>query len=462
MERIIIADTTLIQEESKYSFKEKIEIARQLEKLNVDVIELPEIINEKADILLVRTISSFVKNGVLSIGAGKTKESVDNAIKSLSFAKKGRIRIELPISPVGMEYICHKKAPKMLAWIEEIVSYAKENYQDVECSLEDATRADEGFIEKAINSAVKAGATSVTVCDTAGLLMPDCFGKMVANIAKDVQIPVGVMCSDNNGLAVANALMAVKNGAKCVKTSVCGDITSLDIFANMIKNCGESFGMEIAVKQTELHRIVKQISWITDNSKNIAKQVVAFMGDNSGLKLDANDDQDTVSQAVVKLGYELSQEDNVRVYEEFLKVAQKKGVVGAKELDAIVAIIAMQVPTTYKLISYVVNNGNVITSSAQLTVEKDGAKLHGVSIGNGPVEAAFLAIEQITSRHFELDDFQIQSVTEGNKALGQAVVKLRANGKLYSGNGLSTDIIGASIKAYLSAVNKIVYEEMDV
>ena len=121
--------------------------------------------------------------------------------------------------------------------------------------------------------------------------------------------------------------------------------------------------------------------------------------------------------------------------------------------------MALQVPATYKLVSYVINSGNILPASAQITLEKDGESLQGISIGDGPVNSAFLSIEQIIGSHFELDDFKIKSVTEGKEAMGQAIVRLRQNGKLYSGNGISTDIIEASIKAYLNAVNKIVYEE---
>ena len=148
------------------------------------------------------------------------------------------------------------------------------------------------------------------------------------------------------------------------------------------------------------------------------------------------------------------------MYEEFKKLAEKKERVGAKELDAIVATVALQVPPTYKLLSYVINTGNIITASAQIKVLKsDGSEAEGVSMGDGPIDAAFRAIEQITGNHYELDDFQIQSVTEGREAMGSALIRLREGGKLYSGSGISTDIIGASISAYLGAVNKIVYEE---
>ena len=166
----------------------------------------------------------------------------------------------------------------------------------------------------------------------------------------------------------------------------------------------------------------------------------------------------TVSKAVKNLGYELSSDDLSKVYEEFCRISRKKPV-GAKELDAIVASAALQVPTTYFLESYVINSGNIIPATANITMTKNGERISGLAGGDGPIDAAFLAIEQIVGHHYELDDFQIQSVTEGQEAMGSALVKLRNDGKLYSGKGISTDIIGASIRAYLNALNKIVYEE---
>ena len=136
----------------------------------------------------------------------------------------------------------------------------------------------------------------------------------------------------------------------------------------------------------------------------------------------------------------------------------KKRSVRTKELEAIIATTALQVPPAYKLISYVTNSGNVISSMADVKLEKNGKELEGVCVGDGPIDAAFKAIEQIIGHHYELDDFQIQSVTEGREAVGSAIVKLRSEGKLYSGQGISTDIIGASIRAYINALNKIVYE----
>ena len=459
--KIKIQDKTLSGNQS-FSFKEKIEIARQLEKLGVDAIELPAIKNVKTDILLVKTIASFVKNSVISVSAGYGVESLNNAIHSLSTAAKPRIRVEVPVSTVGMEYTCHMKAPKMLETVTELVGEAKNHFDDIEFCAVDATRAEEDFLKDIITSAVGAGATTVTVCDNNAVMIPDDFGKFVAQIKS--YIPEGVSLSvsaeDKNGLAAANGVSALKNGAVGIKTDVTGDGISLETAGNIIKNCGAVNDFESGLKYTEMHRILKQIGWIIKSAKSETSSVTVRDADESGIMLDKNDSKESVQTAVLQLGYDLTEEDMVKVYEEFLRVAEKK-TVGAKELDAVVASVALQVPPTYKLISYVINSGNVITATAQITVEKDGKEIQGICLGDGPIDAAFLAVEQIVGHHYELDDFQIQSVTEGKQALGSAIVKLRNNGKLYSGNGISTDILGAGVRAYINAVNKIVYEEVN-
>ncbi|MBQ9859718.1 MAG: hypothetical protein IJO76_03455 [Clostridia bacterium] len=453
MKTIKIADTTLCRE-GTFTFREKIEIARQLEKLQVDVIDLPAITEVRSDTLLVRTMTSFVKHSVLSVAAGLTEESIDLAAAALEGAAKPRIRIELPVSPVGMEYTCHKKPDKMLAWIATAVSAAKAKGVEVEFCAVDATRADDGYLEQAIAVAEQSGADCIAVCDSTGQRLPDDFAAFTAALPTNVPLAVG--CDNKNGLACAQAILAVQAGAACVKTAIGGNTVPLETFAAMVNNCGDHYGFACGLKTTELHRIIKQIGWIADRTRGEAAATVSALRED--ILLDAKDDQAAVTAAVAKLGYDLSDEDLTKVYEEFCRVAEKKAV-AAKELEAIVASVALQVPDTYRLVSYVVNNGNIISTSAQITLQKGEETLQSVCIGDGPVDAAFRAIDQIVGHHYELDDFQIQSVTEGKEAVGQALVKLRDRGNLYSGTGISTDIIGAGIRAYLNAVNKIVYEE---
>lgn len=460
MKNIKISDMTLCRN-TALSFKERIETARLLERLKVDSIELPAIDNVKSDTLLIRTIASFVKESTLSVCAGFTVEGVELAAAALSTTANPEIRIELPMSPVGMEYTCHKKAPAMLTLITDMVTAAKAKCNNVQFCAVDATRAEDGFLADAINTAISAGATCVTVCDTSGEMLPDTFAEFVAtlkaNIPATENINFGVMCEDKNGMATAATILAVKLGADTVKTAVLGGITNLETFAGLVKNCGNTCGFSCNIKHTETGRIVKQIARILDHSSSATVSSASNDSENA-IQLDASDDRDAVAAAVETLGYDLSDEDMSKVYEEFCRIAAKKRV-GAKELEAIVASTALQVPPTYKLVSYVINNGNIISSSAQIRLAKGDTELEGICIGDGPVDAAFRAIEQIIGRHYELDDFQIQTVTEGRDSMGSAIVRLREGGSIYSGTGISTDILGASIRAYIGALNKIVYEE---
>ncbi len=455
MEKIRVA-TKLCGNENDLSFKEKFEIARLLEKLCVSVIEFPELSDGKEDSLLLRTCASFVKNSILSV-AVSSQASVDAAAAALAGVKNTALRVEASLSPVGMEYLHHKKAPKMLEWIPEIIAAAKKKSARVYFCALDATRAEEDVLKAALLAAEQAGANAVYLSDDAGEMLPDEFALFAEKYAKMLSIPVGVACSDKSGFALSSAVLAVKKGVKAVRTVLSEDGVSLEALAECIKNSGNKNGLATDITYTELHRASKQIAQILSGSEGKSPLASATTLEQK-ITLDDKDDKETVAEATVKIGYDLSEEDKDKVYEEFLRVAAKKRV-GAKELDAIVASVALQVPATYKLESYVVNNGNIIRASAQITLSKAGEKMQGVMLGDGPVDAAFLCLEQIIGRHFELDDFEIQSVTEGKEAMGSALVKLRKDGKLYSGKGISTDIIGASIRAYLSAVNKIVYEE---
>ena len=455
MEKIRVA-TKLCGNDNDLSFKEKFEIARLLEKLCVTVIEFPELSDSKEDALLLRTCASAVKSSILSV-AVKDAASIETAVSALAGVKNFALRVEASLSPVGMEYFHHKKAPKMLEWIPEIVAAAKAKSSRVYFCALDATRAEEDVLKAALLAAEKAGANAVYLSDDAGEMLPDEFALFAEKYVSMLSIPVGVACSDKSGFALSSAMLAVKKGVKAVRTVVAGDGVSLETLAESVKNSGNRNGIATDITYTELHRASKQISQILSGSEGKSPIATASSFEQK-ISLDDKDDKATVIDATVKIGYDLSDEDKDKVYEEFLRVAAKKRV-GAKELDAIVASVALQVPATYKLESYVVNNGNIIRASAQITLTKNGERMQGIMMGDGPIDAAFLCLESIIGKHFELDDFEIQSVTEGKEAMGSALVKLRKDGKLYSGKGISTDIIGASIRAYISAVNKIAYEE---
>ena len=455
MNHIKIADTTLSDAKSSLTFKQKREIARKLERLGVDAVELPEIGAAKADSLLVRTAASFVKGSVLSVAATTSIDAIDRAAEALATAARPRIRVELPMTASIMEYTLHIKQPKMCDYVSKMVAKAKTVCDDVEFTAVDATRAEEDFLKEALRTAVEAGASEITLCDDAAILLPDDFATFVARITEGINVPVGVMCNNKNGVATAAAILAVKNGAACVKTSIGGEATPLRDFGSLVKDIRENYGITADIRATELHRAIDQIEWIINGRTQnaVSREII-----DDGIRLSSSDTIETIRDNVEKLGYDLSDEDIQKVYGEFLRIARKKNV-GIKELDAIVASAALQVPETYTIESYVINSGNQITSSAQISLNREGRTVQGIAIGDGPIDAAFHAIEQIIGRRFELDDFSIRTVTQEKEAMGSALVRLRVGGKIYSGTGLSTDIVGASVRAYISAVNKIVYEE---
>ncbi len=466
MRKLQLIDMTLRRMTSgarEMTFKEKLEIARTLDRLKVDAIELAPVSGSKADLLANRTVASMVSarvSAAVDISAGNIEETWD----SIRSAKDPSLNLLVPVSTVLMEYSCHKKAPAMLEAAAEMVSRARFHCEHVEVSCVDATRAEEDFLCSMIEGAVRAGADRITVCDTAGIMLPDEFGAFIGNIRRRVPSLEGiefcVQISDEISMALSCAAAAVREGATGIKcTAVKGAFPALEEAARFIRVKGNDLGVTCGLRDTEIHRAVTQIAQILEPAEETGRFTNMIPEDTAGICLDSSDTAADIVRAARQLGYELSEEDSARVYESFRRVAEKKHFVGTKELDAIIASTAMQVPPTYKILNYVINSGNVITATANILMEKGGVQTRGVAIGDGPIDAAFQAIEQIIGHHYELDDFQIQTVTEGRDAMGSALVKLRSGGRVYSGNGISTDIIGASVRAYVSALNKIAYEE---
>ena len=470
MKNIRIGDVTMKQRTGEFSlsFKEKIELAKLLDKVGVSVIELEGISQPKIDSLRIKSIAMAVQNSAVAVPVGLCEESVQQVWNALRIAKKPRLQVCAPVSSVQMEYLFHKKPEAMLASVADTVAACRKVCTDVEFVADDATRSDVEFLSEVINAAIRSGATTVTLCDTAGTMLPGEFTAFINGIREQTpamqQVSLGVSCSNALSMADSCVIAALRCGAAEIKAAAYSvDTASLANVSKVISARGDSFGASCSVRTTQLGRTINQIAWMcqTGRSKNSPFDN-GVREDDAGIYLTQHDDLAAVLKAVERLGYDLSEEDGLRVFEAFRGIAAKKETVSIKELDAIVASAAMQVPSTYVLDTYVITAGNTISSTAHLKLKKADVCQEGVSIGDGPIDAAFLAIESITGRHYELDDFQIQAVTEGREAMGQTVVKLRSGGKLYSGRGISTDIVGASIRAYISALNKIVYEEEEV
>ncbi len=470
MKTIRISDVTMKQvtEEISLSFKEKIELAKLLDRLGTSVIELEGVGTSRVDALRVKSISAAVQESIVAVPVELEPESVRRTMEALAQARHPRLQVCAGVSSVQMEYLHHKKPDAMVEAIARTVAECRGCCADVEFVADDATRSEPAFLARVIRAALDAGAGTITVCEAAGDMLPREFAEFVRRLYEMVpqlrDVTLGVCCSDGLSMADACAIAAVSQGAGELKAAAypVGN-ASLGNIARILHAKAPAFRADTTVQVTRLSRTLGQIAWMCQSGAKKASPFESDLRDDgSGIFLTAHDDAAAVAKVVKRLGYELSEEDMNRVCKAFASIAAKKERVTAKELDAIVAAAAMQVPATYVLESYVVTAGSAISATAHLRLRKNGELLEGVFLGGGPIDAAFLAIGQLTECRCELDDFEIQAVTEGREAMGQTVVKLRSGGRLYSGQGISIDIVGASIRAYLSALNKIAYEEAEV
>ena len=461
MRTINTADITLkkLSEDRAISllFREKSAIANCADALGVGAIELPAVKNLREDTIIYKTIAQNVQNATLAIPVGFNKEDVASVWECVKEAKKPRLQVELPVSTIQMEYTYHVKQAAMLEKIAELVKTAKTYCADVEFSALDATRADMDFLISALKEAEANGANIVTVCDDAGVSTPEQIADLLVKVKEAVSVPVSVQVSDRINMGVASAFAAISKGADGIKCAMAGkDVLLTAEFSDAMCACGSQIGTQIKLDTTKIHASIDDM---VSNINHDSYENEQTISEKKKILLDSDSSVAQVAQAATVLGYELSDSDVGNVYKALMQVCEKKGAVGSKEFEALIASSAMQAPSTYHFETYTTTSSNVANSMSQVTLKCNDEIICGVANGDGPIDSAFRAIEQCIGHHYELDDFQVQSVTEGKEALGSALVRLRNNGKLYSGNGTSTDIVAASIRAYINALNKIVFEE---
>ena len=468
MRKVSVCDISVRKSEefsgSPLPFRVKIEIAKFLSKLGVSVIETAPVRNDRTDYFLVRSLAGAIGGSTVSVPVDiMDPEGPSRSWDALKDAARPRLQVPVPVSTVQMEYFCHMKPAGILELVSSRVKACSELCPEVEFVAEDFGRANEDFLFNAIKAAVDAGASVVTVADAAGNLLPDEFFALIKRV-KDVLpegVRLGVYCSNISYLANACAIAAVRAGADEIKTMAFGCSTvSLEQFPRMLDVTSDRCGAECSLKLTELQHTIARIHKLCDACQSKSPTAVSVRDDEaSAVSLSVRDDMDTVLRNLARMGYDLSEEDSRKVYEAFARISSDNDIIGAKEIDAIVASVAFQVPCTYNLESFVINTGNILTPTCHIKIRKGEENLESVCIGDGPVDAAFLAIDQVIGKHYELDDFQIRAVTEGREAMGETIVRLRYDGRVYSGRGVSKDIVESSLIAYLNAVNKVAYEE---
>lgn len=449
--KIEIIDGTLCGQRGLL-FREKTAIAKKADGYGADILLLPPVTKRKEDEIIVKTVSSALSRASVAI-LGTNRDEV-KAAAVIAAGCGGTVIVELPVSPATMEYSFHVKDEGMKKLITEFVSLVCQSGAKAGFCASDATRTDPVALCGFCAAAQQAGASFVVLSDDACAAFPEDFAALVGNVAEAAAVPVFVRPSNGTGLGLACALESIKAGASGVFCDAEGKTVSTSALSELLREHGDRLGVVSGLRFTETKNDTKTIIDIIAGEKN-AEERSASTGT---VLLDENSGPVQIKTAAETLGYELTDDDLVQVCAAVSRVCVKKGTVGVKEFEAIIASSARQVPSTYHVESYTVTSGNMTGAMAHVVLTNSEGRIESVAYGDGPIDSAFHALEQCIGLHFELDDFQIQAVTEGREALGSAIVRLRSDGVLYSGNGISTDIVGASIRAYVNALNKIVFE----
>ncbi len=499
MRRITIFDTTLRDGEqapgASLTPPEKVEIAKQLARLGVDVIEGGFPYASPGDAQAVRMIAEAIKGGpIIAALARSLPGDIDAAAKALAPAKRKRIHVFLATSPIHRKFKLHKAQAEIVRQAVEAVKYAKKFSQDVEFSPEDASRTEPEFLHEVLEAVIKAGATTVNIPDTVGFAVPEEFGRLIRGIVEQVpnihRAVVSVHCHNDLGLSVPNSLAAIANGAGQVECTVNGigeraGNASLEEIVMSLKIRKDFYKVTTGIDTTQIHKSSRLVSSLTGM---IVQPNKAIVGENafrheSGIHQDGvlkhaktyeimrpqdvGLSQSTLvlgklsgRHAFVKrlgnLGFKLSAQEVDRAFARFKALADKK-----KEVfdDDLIALVEDELPLgqeTYKL-SYVHTvSGSDTVPTATIRLTKEGKTLQDSATGDGPVDACYRTIDRMTGLTPELADYTLHSVTKGRDALGEVSVKLRRQGMEVTGRGASTDIIEASAKAYVNAVNKLV------
>lgn len=505
MERIVkIFDTTLRDGEQSpgcsMNLKEKIEMATQLERMNVDIIEAGFAAASPGDLMAIQEISKHIKNCTIASLARSNKDDIDKAWESLKYAVHPRIHVFIATSPIHMEYKLNMTPEQVVKTTEELVSYAKSKCSDIEFSCEDATRSDVDFIARVIDTAIKAGATTINIPDTVGYTTPDEYYNFIVSITEKCpaikSVDISVHCHNDLGMGVANTLAAIKAGATQIECTVNGigeraGNAALEEIVMAIKTRKDYFKADTRIDTKQIMRSSNLLTRITGIKVQPNKAIVgnnAFSHesgihqhgvlknkqtyeimtpesvglDKNKLVLGKHSGRHAFRDKLEQLGYKLTNEELDEAFKKFKALADKKKDVFDKDIEALVSRQKIDVPRTYELHNYVINTGNVITPTATVSIKKDKMIREEVATGDGPIYASFKAIEKILGRDYQLDDFSINSITEGEDALGDVMVRLSDNGEKFVGRGMSTDIIEASITAYINAINKMIYEKQNI
>ncbi|MFU2080249.1 2-isopropylmalate synthase [Avibacterium avium] len=498
-DQVIIFDTTLRDGEqalkASLTVKEKLQIAFALERLGVDVMEVGFPVSSAGDFESVRTIAENIKNSRVCALSRAVDKDIDVAAEALKVAEAFRIHTFIATSALHVETKLRRTFDDVVEMAINAVKRARRYTDDVEFSCEDAGRTGIDNICRIVEAAIKAGATTVNIPDTVGYCLPMEYGNIIANVMNRVpnidKAVISVHCHNDLGMATANSLTAVQNGARQIECTVNGigeraGNTALEEVVMAIKTRQALFGVDTRINTQEIHRVSQMVSQLCNMPIQPNKAIVgsnAFAHSSGihqdgmvknkntyeimspetiGLKkeklnLTARSGRAAVKNHMDSMGYQENEYDLDKLYEAFLKLADKKGQVFDYDLEAL-AFIDMQQGDEDRLTLDVITSQMIshLPASAFVQVELDGEKLSQVSSGgNGPVDAVFNAILKITNIDLKMLNYNLTAKGEGAEALGQVDIVVEHKGRRFHGVGLATDIVESSARALIHAINAI-------
>ena len=496
MEKVIIFDTTLRDGEqspgASLDNKKKIEIAKQLEALRVDIIEAGFPISSPDDFRAVKLVSKEVKKAGVCALARAIKSDIDAAYNAVKYAKRPRIHVFLATSKIHMKYKLKKAEDEILKAAVWSVKYAKKKINDIEFSPEDASRTDKEFLYKVIEAVIDAGASTVNIPDTVGYSIPSEFGSLIKGVKENVpnidRTVISVHCHNDLGLGVSNSIAAITNGARQVECTINGlgeraGNASLEEIIMALTTRKDILNFRTNVKTKEIYKTSRLVSKLTGiivqpnkaivggnafaheagihqdgllkekrTYEIIRPQDVGFL--ETKLVLGKHSGRHALKARLKKLGYTLKESEMDKAFIRFKKLADKKKEVFDDDLASIVEEEIGTVPKFYLLESFYIMSGNKITPSASISLKYKGKVFSANSTGDGPVDACYKAMEKVTGIKPNLLSYNLGAVTAGKDALGEVLVRMEIGKRSVGGRGASTDVVEASIKAYLDALNK--------
>lgn len=496
--KIKIFDTTLRDGEQAPGCSmnpyEKIEVAKQLEKLGVDIIEAGFAISSPGDLQSIQDISREVKNATICSLARCVTKDIDAAYEAVRRANSARIHVFLATSPVHMKYKLKMTEDEVLERVQQMVAYAASKVSDIEFSAEDASRSDLPFLVKVLETAIASGATTLNIPDTVGYVTPEEMGRIITYVREHTRgiekADISVHCHNDLGMGVANSLASVAAGATQVECTINGlgeraGNASMEEIVMALRTRRDYFDAETGINTRQIYRASKLIQSITGINMPANKAIVganAFLHESgihqhgvlserttyeimtpedigipaASMVLGKHSGKHAFEERLTELGYSMTQEEIAAAFEKFKIMADKKKTLTDRDIEALLGHGNADAVGAYSLVNFVINSGNTISATAKVTLQQNGEEIESVELGDGPIDAAFKAINRLIGRDIELDDYQVKAVTEGEDALGESMVRLKdGRGGVVTGRGLSTDVIEASIKAYVNGVNKI-------